>query len=126
MDIKKNLTNIVVIIGLVGSIGAGFTKYGELTTRLDAVSNQTAPDLSKIEQSIQTNSLGVSDNVTEIVKINSDLKQDINKVNSELKQDINVVDQTVTNISSRNGYTIMITVTPITVINCYWSRNVGF
>ena len=93
MDIKKNLTNIVVIIGLIGSIGAGFTKYGELTTRLDAVSNQTAPDLSKIEENIQTNSLGVSDNVTEIVKVNSELKQDINKVNSELKQDINVVDQ---------------------------------
>ena len=62
MDIKKNLTNIVVLIGLIGSIGAGFTKYGELTTRLDAVSNQTAPDLSKIEENIQTNGLGVSDN----------------------------------------------------------------
>ena len=36
-SIKKNLTNIVVIIGLIGSIGAGFSKYGELTTKLDAL-----------------------------------------------------------------------------------------
>ena len=66
MDIKKNLTNIVVLIGLIGSIGAGFTKYGELTTRLDAVSNQTAPDLSKIETSIETNGFGIVDNTTAI------------------------------------------------------------
>tara|TARA_R100000951_G_scaffold115976_1_gene125963 strand:- start:151 stop:501 length:351 start_codon:yes stop_codon:yes gene_type:complete len=32
--IKKNLTNIVVVIGLVGSIGAGFAKYGELTQKI--------------------------------------------------------------------------------------------
>ena len=36
-SIKKNLTNIVVIIGLIGSIGAGFTKYGELTTKIEAL-----------------------------------------------------------------------------------------
>ena len=95
MDIKKNLTNIVVLIGLIGSIGAGFTKYGELTTRLDAVSNQTAPDLSKIEQSIQTNSLGVSDNVTEIVKVNSALKQDINTVDQNAKREIEILKKTI-------------------------------
>ena len=38
-DIKKNLTNIVVIIGLVGSIGAGFIKYGEVMTKIDVLEN---------------------------------------------------------------------------------------
>jgi len=38
-DIKKNLTNIVVIIGLIGSIGAGFIKYGEIMTRIDVLTN---------------------------------------------------------------------------------------
>jgi hypothetical protein len=38
-DIKKNLTNIVVIIGLVGSIGAGFVKYGEVMTKIDVLEN---------------------------------------------------------------------------------------
>ena len=95
MDIKKNLTNIVVIIGLVGSIGAGFTKYGELTTRLDAVSNQTAPDLSKIEQDIQTNELGVNDNASEIVKVNSALKQDITVVDQNAKREIEILKKTI-------------------------------
>ena len=38
-DIKKNLTNIVVIIGLIGSIGAGFIKYGEIMTKIDVLEN---------------------------------------------------------------------------------------
>jgi hypothetical protein len=38
-DIKNNLTNIVVIIGLIGSIGAGFIKYGEIMTKIDVLTN---------------------------------------------------------------------------------------
>ena len=45
-NIKKNLTNIVVIIGLIGSIGAGFTKYGELTTRLSEIEGRSSTDYS--------------------------------------------------------------------------------
>ena len=45
-SIKKNLTNIVVIIGLIGSIGAGFTKYGELTTRLSEIESRSSTDYS--------------------------------------------------------------------------------
>jgi len=45
-SIKKNLTNIVVIIGLIGSIGAGFTKYGELTTRLAEIEGRSSADYS--------------------------------------------------------------------------------
>ena len=45
-SIKKNLTNIVVIIGLIGSIGAGFTKYGELTTRLAEIEGRSSTDYS--------------------------------------------------------------------------------
>ena len=93
MDIKKNLTNIVVIIGLVGSIGAGFTKYGELTTRLDAVSNQTAPDLTKIEQNIQTNELGVNDNVD----------QNARKEIEILKRTIKLLELEIKRISTENS-----------------------
>jgi len=38
-NIKKNLTNIVIIIGLIGSIGAGFIKYGEIMTKIDVLEN---------------------------------------------------------------------------------------
>ena len=45
-DIKKNLTNIVVIIGLIGSIGAGFVKYGEVMTKIDVLENKSSKDYS--------------------------------------------------------------------------------
>ena len=48
-DIKSNLTNIVVIIGLIGSIGAGFVKYGEIMTRIDVLTNASKTiDLSMV------------------------------------------------------------------------------
>ena len=43
-DIKSNLTNIVVIIGLIGSIGAGFIKYGEIMTKIDVLTNASKTD----------------------------------------------------------------------------------
>lgn len=95
MDIKKNLTNIVVIIGLVGSIGAGFTKYGELTTRLDAVSNKTAPDLSGIEQEIQTNGLGITDNVSDINKNKTEIEV--------LKKTIELFELKIQEIQTKNS-----------------------
>jgi hypothetical protein len=95
MDIKKNLTNIVVIIGLVGSIGAGFTKYGELTTRLDAVSNKTAPDLSGIEQEIQTNGLGINDNVSDINKNKTEIEV--------LKKTIELFELKIQEIQTKNS-----------------------
>ena len=57
-SIKKNLTNIVVIIGLIGSIGAGFTKYGELTTKLTELESRSTTDYSAqiavLEQKVET------------------------------------------------------------------------
>ena len=57
-SIKKNLTNIVVIIGLIGSIGAGFTKYGELTTKLTELESRSNTDYSAqiavLEQKVET------------------------------------------------------------------------
>jgi len=48
-DIKKNLTNIVVILGLIGSIGAGFVKYGEVMTKIDVLENASKTvDLSMV------------------------------------------------------------------------------
>jgi len=48
-EIKKNLTNIVVIIGLIGSIGAGFIKYGEVMTKIDVLENASKTvDLSMV------------------------------------------------------------------------------
>ena len=45
-DIKKNLTNIVVIIGLVGSIGAGFSKFAKMESTIEQLASKTTTDYS--------------------------------------------------------------------------------
>jgi len=42
----------IPIIGVVIALGGGFIKYGEITTKLDALSEVSAPDLTPIAQSI--------------------------------------------------------------------------
>ena len=56
-NIKDNLTNIVVILGLIASIGAGFTKFAKMESSIEQLSNQTAPDL----QGIDNNSFAIID-----------------------------------------------------------------
>ena len=45
-NIKKNLTNIVVIIGLIGSIGAGFSKFAKMESTIEQLSSKTTIDYS--------------------------------------------------------------------------------
>ena len=47
--IQNNLTNIVVILGLIASIGAGFTKFANMESTIEQLFTATAPDLSGIE-----------------------------------------------------------------------------
>jgi hypothetical protein len=43
-SIKKNLTNIVTLIGLITAIGAGFVKYGEIQEKLNNIAEPFNPD----------------------------------------------------------------------------------
>ena len=61
-NIKDNLTNIVVILGLIASIGAGFTKFAKMESTIEQLSTATAPDLSGIE----TNGFAIIDQDKEI------------------------------------------------------------
>ena len=86
-SIKKNLTNIVVIIGLIGSIGAGFSKYGELTTKLDALESASKTiDLSIVavlEEKVAA--LENADNFHSHNTEHSHDKTDIKVVETEIK-----------------------------------------
>jgi len=77
-NIQKNLTNIVVIIGLISSIGVGFSKFGKLELTIEQLSNATAPDLSGIE----TNGFSIMDNSKEIAI----LQKEIQLLNLQLKE----------------------------------------
>jgi len=77
-NIQKNLTNIVIIIGLVSSIGVGFSKFGKLELTIEQLSTATAPDLSGIE----TNGFSIMDNTTQIAI----LQKEIELLNLQLKE----------------------------------------
>lgn len=68
--IQDNLTNIVVILGLIASIGAGFTKFAKMESTIEQLSNQTAPDLSGIEN----NGFAILDVNKEIALIQKELE----------------------------------------------------
>ena len=50
--IKGQLAGVAALLGVIPAIGGGFVKYGEITTKLDALSEVSAPDLTPIAQSI--------------------------------------------------------------------------
>ena len=51
-NLKDQLAGIAALIAAIVAIGGGFVKYGEITTKLDALSEVSAPDLTPIAQSI--------------------------------------------------------------------------
>jgi uncharacterized protein HemX len=51
--LKNNLASIAALIAAVIAIGGGFAKFGEMQTKLDALSNAKGVDISGIETTIQ-------------------------------------------------------------------------
>ena len=43
-NIKDQLAGIAALIAAIVAIGGGFVKYGEITTKLDALSEVSSPD----------------------------------------------------------------------------------
>ena len=83
-NIQKNLTNIVIIIGLVSSIGVGFSKFGKLELTIEQLSAATAPDLSGIENNTST----INNNKTAIAILQKEI-QLLDLQIKELKADQN-------------------------------------
>ena len=76
-NIQKNLTNIVIIIGLVSSIGVGFSKFAKLELTIEQLSTATAPDLSGIDN----NSFGINDNAQAITENKANLEKEVSILN---------------------------------------------
>jgi len=69
--LKNQLGSIVTLIGLIGAIGAGFVKYGEVTERLNSMS---APDLSFINKEIKNNSTVIANQNTKIAVLEKTIR----------------------------------------------------
>ena len=92
--IQDNLTNIVVVLGLIASIGAGFTKFANMESTIEQLSNATAPDLSGIE----TNGFAILDNSKDIADIKANAEKEI----AILQKEIEVLKLEISEIKENN------------------------
>ena len=73
-NLKDQLAWIAALIAAIVAIGGGFVKYGEITTKLDALSEQTAPDLTPLAAGIGDAKNGVSKNITNIKVLEKEIE----------------------------------------------------
>ena len=74
--IQDNLTNIVVVLGLIASIGAGFTKFANMESSIEQLTEASKSiDIVSVElvesnkQAISTNSFEINDNTNSLNKM---------------------------------------------------------
>ena len=62
-NLKDQLAGIAALIAAIVAIGGGFVKYGEITTKLDTLSEQSGPDLTPLAKMIGDNQKMISENI---------------------------------------------------------------
>ena len=80
-NLKDQLAGVAALIAAIVAIGGGFVKYGEITTKLNTLSEQTGPDLTPLAQQIGSNQKMISDNIGVI----SDNGKDIAVLQTEIE-----------------------------------------
>ena len=73
-NLKDHLAGVAALIAAIVAIGGGFVKYGEITTKLDALSEQTAPDLTPLAQTIGNVNKSVAQNQTDIAVLEKEIE----------------------------------------------------
>ena len=73
-NIKDQLAGIAALIAAIVAIGGGFVKYGEITTKLDALSEVSSPDLTPLAAEIGNTRNVVSINKTDIAVLEKEIE----------------------------------------------------
>ena len=73
-NIKDQLAGIAALIAAIVAIGGGFVKYGEITTKLDALSEVSSPDLTPLAQTIGDNKQFISNNMTSLAVLEKEIE----------------------------------------------------
>ena len=73
-NLKDQLAGVAALIAAIVAIGGGFVKYGEITTKLDALSEQTAPDLTPLAAEVGNAKNGVAQNQTNIAVLQKEIE----------------------------------------------------
>ena len=73
-NLKDQLAGIAALIAAIVAIGGGFVKYGEITTKLDTLSEQTAPDFTPLAKQIGDNKQFISNNMTDLAVLEKEIE----------------------------------------------------
>jgi len=73
-NLKDQLAGVAALIAAIVAIGGGFVKYGEITTKLDALSEVSAPDLTPLAQTIGNVDKSVAQNQTDIAVLEKEIE----------------------------------------------------
>ena len=73
-NLKDQLAGVAALIAAIVAIGGGFVKYGEITTKLDTLSEQTAPDFTPLAAEIGSAKNSVAQNQTNIAVLEKEIE----------------------------------------------------
>ena len=73
-NLKDQLAGIAALIAAIVAIGGGFVKYGEITTKLDTLSEQTARDFTPLAKQIGDNKQFISNNMTDLAVLEKEIE----------------------------------------------------
>ena len=73
-NIKDQLAGIAALIAAIVAIGGGFVKYGEITTKLNTLTEQAGPDLTPLAQNIGNVNKGMAENQTNIAVLQKEIE----------------------------------------------------
>ena len=73
-NLKDQLAGVAALIAAIVAIGGGFVKYGEITTKLDTLSEQTAPDITPLAKLIGDNKQFISNNMTDLAVLEKEIE----------------------------------------------------
>ena len=88
-NLKDQLAGVAALIAAIVAIGGGFVKYGEITTKLNALTEQTGPDLTPLAQQIGNNQKMISENIGTIsdnAKLNAVLEKEIELLKLQIEE----------------------------------------
>ena len=72
--LKDQLAGIAALIAAIVAIGGGFVKYGEITTKLDALEQITGPNLAPITKRINDTQKSLSINIENMLENAGEIK----------------------------------------------------
>ena len=73
-NLKDQLAGVAALIAAIVAIGGGFVKYGEITTKLNTLTELAGPDLTPLAQNIGNVNKGMAENQTNIAVLQKEIE----------------------------------------------------